>query len=487
MAWWSLAPVATGLGYALAAALAFVLAAERLVTASARDHRTWLRAAPALVVGGALCARIPFAYAPWSLWLAACVLAPTATLLLGRFGWRALRWPAAAAFGVVLVLGLGILVENREAFEVLNATLYPGQRRETAASLDTARLFGAPFLGVVGRGKDLTGINESELSSSWLVLLVPCAITALVATQRSARLLRAAWWGLAAVTAVLVVWVSVDLPAAIGERIPVIDLSPASRIAQIVGIPATLLFGLTLGRLADEPPAVRRRAAIASAVGCTIVLAMAGSTMREMYIPALSVTRVLVLTLAFALAVGLAVHEAPRAWAALPLVGLALATTAYVNPIQRGFADLTNGEAARTITARHATDPDGRWASDAMTVDAVLLANAVPSLSGQQWVGPVRDAWLRLDPTAAAEEQWNRGSSYILVSWSTDDGPPVITNPSPDVISVALSPCDPVLDTFDVRWVIASGELPASCLVPSGSFSLGAEPRFVYQRLTTGK
>ncbi|HRD99913.1 MAG TPA: FGGY family carbohydrate kinase, partial [Ilumatobacteraceae bacterium] len=485
VAWWSLNPIGTGLAYGVAAALAFVVAAEHLARLSggppAQRQRTIWRVGALIAVGGVLCARVPFAYAPWSIWLAASVLAPAAVVIVQQLGWRALRWPAVAAVAWVAMLGLGVLVENRTGLSTLNATAYPARRRETAESLDTARLFGAPFLGVLGRGHGVVNTNESELSSAWLILVVPCLLSALVVPGNVLRRARAVWWALAAVTAALLAWVTIDLPAPIGTRLPVIDLSPAYRIAQIVGIPATVLFVLTVVRMRGEAAAVRRRVAVGSVIVSAVVLAMAGSTMREFYVPGLSPTRVLVVTIVVALAIGVAIEFAPRAWSSAPLVVLAIATTAHVNPLQVGTEPLTGGEAHAVITAMQAT-ADGRWASDTQAVDAVLMANAVPSLSGQQWVGPRPEAWRVLDPSGAAEERWNRGSAYIVLRWAVDDLAPRIANPAPDVIDVTLSPCDPALDVFGVRWVVASGPLDAPCLTPAATFTLGAHEQFVYAR-----
>ena len=75
---------------------------------------------------------------------------------------------------------------------------------------------------------------------------------------------------------------------------------------------------------------------------------------------------------------------------------------------------------------------------------------------------------------------WNRGGSYIWFSWS---GRKQLewTNPSPDVIHVAGSPCVVAARLPRLTTVVAKRELDLDCLQPRGDASTGAgRQRWVY-------
>jgi hypothetical protein len=181
-----------------------------------------------------------------------------------------------------------------------------------------------------------------------------------------------------------------------------------------------------------------------------------------------------------ALAVGFAIAFANRSWAMVPLLICAACVTGRVMPLQVGFSDLRDGKAAAAVN-QVAAAAEGRWATDDIFVDALLMANAVPSLSGQQTAGPNVAAWQRLAPGQQA--MWNRGASYVVFHWQEDRDRPTLALPSPDMIDVSIDPCSDVLDRFDVRTIVSSGTLDkSSCLNLRSVIEFGGAPHYVYRR-----
>ena len=74
----------------------------------------------------------------------------------------------------------------------------------------------------------------------------------------------------------------------------------------------------------------------------------------------------------------------------------AAAVVILANPVMVGFGQLVDGEAAAFIRLESEEAAFTRWATDNASSDALLMANAIPSLSGQQWVGS-EDGWIVLD------------------------------------------------------------------------------------------
>jgi hypothetical protein len=222
--------------------------------------------------------------------------------------------------------------------------------------------------------------------------------------------------------------------------------------------------------------------ALASGAATLVVLTMAGSDLRTTYLPELSIDRVLLVAVAFAFGTALVTYLPHRWWSAAPLLALAFSATWFVNPIQVGSADLTSGEAASTIARVRVAAPDARWATDTIFLDGLMMANAVPTLSGQQWAGPNATNWRLLDPSSAAQSAWNRGSVYIHFSWNPDAAEAQISNSSPDVIDVEIDPCAPALDALGLVYVVSTAELDTYCLTMRATFELGAALNYVYER-----
>jgi hypothetical protein len=110
------------------------------------------------------------------------------------------------------------------------------------------------------------------------------------------------------------------------------------------------------------------------------------------------------------------------------------------------------------------------------------MANAIPSLSGQQWTGPARESWMVLDPEERYVQAWNRGTSYIAVLPIVGLAEPIIETPQPDIIVIRIDPCDAALDTFQVTHMITSTPMDSPCLSLIGEFEFSRTTRFTYQR-----
>ena len=101
---------------------------------------------------------------------------------------------------------------------------------------------------------------------------------------------------------------------------------------------------------------------------------------------------------------------------------------------------LVSSPLAKEIREIRKSDSGGVWASDPFWGDALVMAQGVHMLSGQQPLGPNREAWDLLDPTHQFEDKWNRGQSYVHFTWDINRLDILISNPNPDIMNCRSRP-----------------------------------------------
>lgn len=479
--WWSFMPTRI-LGFASAGSYLLILARDRLAAGPGRSR--WLGLALAALAGGAL-ARLATYYVPWSLVVGVPLAAATVAWLLWP---REHRRPGLVAVGVGAVVGAVLLAgmwwDNLDALRAELATLYPGSRRASGQPEEPFLLLGAPGLFEAQNGPAPVLYNTSEITSAFTVcaawaLMLVLGLRSPVATPQE-RAGRAARWVLGGALLVWTAWTTLPW-GELGQRIPVLNLVMPIRATQTMGYLAALLVVLQLSRL--RPGGQAARAAVA-AVACT-GLTLLGTRDLQHALLSLSTAAVVGVSALTGLLV-YAVTRWPRS--PVPVIAVALAAAAgvaRVNPIVFGLGDL---RASQTATALRGYAADGTaagrpvlFAADDSYLSAVLVANGVPSLTGYQVTGPVRQQWAKLDPTGQFEPVWNRGASYLRIGFDGPAGSPAaMTNPSGDVISVIVDPCTLGRD-FGVTHLLVSRRPAATCLREAATLRWNGQPVYVLE------
>ena len=386
--------------------------------------------------------------------------------------------------GVSACVGLlafgAFVLEHRTGFDVLANTVYPGTRRFTGARMNLASLFAAPHLWVLQDTPRLTATNQSEISSGYLVLaLASLAVVPAVDWRRLGEL-RVVTFASGAVLAALASWCTIDWPQKADRLFPISLVSPG-RLVQVIGISATLTFGLLMAAWIRAPLGRRQTVAVTAALLAFFVTAAGGSAFRDEFLASYGTVWIALVSLLTSVAIGVSIGAAGRRWALIPLAALALPVVGLVNPVQLGFADLRSGKAAAEVKlTSKGLQPGMRWATDDLHLDALLMANAAPALSGQQWVGPDTKSWRILDPESAYRAQWNRGASYVVFAWGGPGTAARLDLPSPDLIRVTADPCNPALSRLHVGLLLSTHPLEGRCLVQAARFSFGGQVRWTY-------
>jgi hypothetical protein len=477
--WWSWTPVGV-LSWALLAAVASSWA---IGEGRARGLPSW-RGCILLVVAGLSLTRLALSYQPWAVPLGASVLLPTTAMLL-RPAYR--RWRMVGLIVLPAVVGvatLGLfLAEHGGAASTIAGTAYPGARRFVGALSDPAVILGAPHLWVLQRTPELLATNLSEISSGFTVL--GCLALLLVPNVRWRQIpseLRVATATSCIALASLASWCLVAWPNRADVLFPMNLVSP-DRLAQVLGLAATLTFGLVFVAWRDTGDRSRLSMALVVAVGAFFLTAIGGSSFRATHLPSYRTVLLIFVSMIVAAALAAAILWARSWWSLLPLAVLACCVTATVNPWQQGFGDLRSGRSAQVVRAVERNLPaSDRWASDDLFTDALLMANAVPSVSGQQWVGPNEAMWRRLDPDQGDRTTWNRAATYVTFRWGAPGSATTIALPGTDVVAVTTDPCGPDAAALRIRIVISIAPLARSCLSTAGTIELGGQVRHLYRR-----
>lgn len=469
-AWWSLMPVAL---------IAYTLGGCVLMIAAFQRFQKGQRLAPVAmaVLGGILIAGLPSFYAPWSLLLGLPVLiGSTLWILLRGGGWAPRLKAILITGGTAVVFGLGTLFENREGLQALFNTVYPGSRRVESDPQPLGRLLGAPALGPLQYSEPV-GINASELSSSFTVFFVWILVILLAGQWRLTFRDNIVEWTFGTWSALWIVWITLDL-GPMSQKFPLLNLVTPPRAGQVVGVLAVILLGLLLSRW--TPPAAWRVPLLAGAA-CGLATGYAASLLKASDLPELSTGLILLVSAAVAVAVAAVTKYPQRLWPLALCLVLAALPVARANPVLAGLGDLRASDTARAVAAQApAARAEGKlWAADTPSLNTLLLANGMPSLSGLQRSGPDVAAWQKLDPESAYADKWNRGGGYIFFGWTPGQPTSYITNDF-DAVGVSIDPC-----TLKSAWpnldrIVSSQPLEAPCLTLDSELQWRGKPAYVY-------
>lgn len=476
VAWWSILPVNV-MGYTLAGCVALLAAVERLA------GRKWVTGVLLGLVSAVLLAGMPAGYVVWAILLGPPLLVVSVLRILFRRDIPlAIRWGSLGAIGAAtLALAIGVLWDLRDGITALASTLYPGDRRAPSQPVVFEMLFGAPASAATSRGPLDPGdaaSNASELSTSWTVaFIVLAALLVVVGWTRIRREWREwlpvgfllAWGG------AWLAWCTVSFGDA-SDRLPLFNVIPSMRAAQVVGILGVLAACMILSR---AKPRVTAASVTAAAVGA--ITLYAASRLQDTLLPDMGTVLVWAAATGAAAAVFIAMRWPTRVWAVASVAVLAALPALTVNPLTVGLAAYRDSEPASFFAENAAAVREAGevWASDFRAMDVMMLANGLPSLTGPQPSGPDVDAWERLDADSVWEQSWNRGGSRINIVWEDEPG---LTVDSPDynVITIRANPCDLHERLPELTHIMSRNVLDQACLQPERTLQWKDTPVHVY-------
>lgn len=445
---------------------------------------------PFVAIGGVALSRLPFIYQPWSLptflIFAALVLDGSRNKSLKRD----LKFGSLMGLVTIAIAGSWYFL-NRSAYGVLAATVYPGARRSEGGNLPIS-LFSGPidyFLSTKS-ANNVVGTNRSETSLGWLVffvvsLMVLFASALLKRDQQKNVGEREARWTISLVVAlVLLLWSLFNWPDFL-LHYNVFRLIPSFRMIQItslvLALPASIIMFSRINTLTVK--ARNLTAGVASAV--VFILTLWSALSLRLNYPDLSVEYCWIVSAIFAVIVFIFLRFSDSFLALGAVLVFAFLSVVNVNPLVVGQGDLIKSDSARTLNSivRESSNPQGRVAADDMFLDALVSANGLYQLSGQQITGPNEEAYRAIDPQLKLKDSWNRGASTLTFLWDESLGDEIGVNiiGGGDLFQIVSSPCNKGLVELGLGWIISTRPLNATCLQERASFYWTDAQRWLYQ------
>lgn len=388
-------------------------------------------------------------------------------------------------FNFLVGSGIGILpllfylIQNSALIISGRETLYPGQRR-VISGLDYFWnwAFSAPHQWILLKPETILKSNQSELSLGFLFYIIPVLYFFISGLSKNIKNSESNWTIVGFL--IVVLWSIFRMP-----KISFNPLSyvPAERALTITTVMAPLIFLIYINDLESKKILIKASQFNKSTIAIVTFLLT--------YLSANSILDSVSNYNNFYAAISAAISsyivaqliDIKKMEKGLFLSGLlAFFISGAVNPINQGIDSYKNNTLIKSIMS---VESGGKWASDDLYVDAILAANNVESISGQQSTAPDKLKWRILDPTESQIKKWNNGASYIRLAWDNDATNLKISNPGPDQIEIRLNPCDQSLERLGLKYIISRVELNSNCLVQLKNFpnSYLNLPIFAYETL----
>lgn len=467
-AWWSfwISPI---IGFTSLACYMFIKGSKFLAVQNKL-------AFPAFIVVAFSVFKLLTCYQPWVIVIASITLLPAFVYSINVSGFRN-SFRSLGYSGLILsVLTGAFLFYNKSGIQAILGTSYPGKRRASGDHVPELFTWGAPHLQLLSLKPDLNGTNYSELSSS-LSALIFAALTLyfiLLWHKKQLRMQTTAFLTLG----FWLTWVTLPWPTW-SSKIPLISLVPPHRAAGILGILAAFSFAYVSQKSTSTDRRLIRSnlflAVIAALISFSVTL-ISGRQMQEV-MPRLGNIRITIACISIAVIAFLLVLEKTRTVGVIGIALFSVVLTISVNPIQRNLDGLATGDVSLKLNELAAKG--GLWASDDPIIDALLMANAIPALSGLQLTGPNIENWNMLDPNSNYKDAWNRGVSSVTFDWQQEESV-VINAPNSDVITVGTNPC--VLSkTFpELTFIASKNILLFPCLSKVSQFYQKGKIKHIY-------
>jgi hypothetical protein len=468
--WWSLwiSPI---IGYSALAAVMYLVVMKY-------ESRNLLRIVPSVFLSAFCVFKLLTSYQPWVIVIAPMILVPAVVFAINSLGVKKSLLRLSAIFVTFVVLAGSFLISNSSALTTIQNTLYPGQRRSVGERISASLTWGAPHLQILNTSPEILGSNASELSSSFSVLAIAGLVIAL--NRRRFAKFSALDVSAALIVIIWLAWISIQMPNFVGS-LPIFSLVTPNRAASVFGMIAILFFAyVSIPKPGSTPASNSINSLAIAALGGFLasLLTFIGGRELSQVVPRLGNIRIAIATILIFVVVFCLLVERLRISGLVLLAAFSVLMTVTVNPLQRSTNGIIDGVVVEKLV--ELSVPGSTWASDSGSVDALFMANAMNSISGQQLIGPSPDAWQILDPSGASEMAWNRGTSYISFTWS-DLVEPEITSPSADVIQVSVSPCVLAEKFNSLEHVVSTKSLGHSCLSKMYEFNQNGTRMNVYE------
>jgi hypothetical protein len=436
------------------------------------------------ILGSWVASGVAMDYQPWSI-IGSLFFLPLVLFFVFQQKSKILPLIGAGLFGLAPLVYF--LFGKIDIFQVMSETLYPGQRRVSSGLINALNWsLVAPQQWSLLNPDGINYSNQSEISMGFFLFVFPALYFAYSSNlmRRSFGIREVVLGGYLIVTS----WAFIQFP-----ELPFNPLSLVSpeRTLTMVTTLAPLVFGLLYANWRNEQqtnsvdvdsgkrPVIDYWANAALAV-LVVALTFSAAMTMEGVVLNFSTRLAVVVSIVCGIFVYLIIHPRFTTLGVWGFVLIAVFVGGAVNPVAQGTAPLTDNSLSQTLNS---IKGEGSWAADGIHLDAMLIANGKPSISGQQLTGPDRSKWTLIDPQLVNEGIWNAGASFVVFAWDSSLESPELTRPFGDTILVRINPCSESLNQLDLRFIVSRSELAAPCILANAAETvqwLGG-PVYIYE------
>jgi len=456
--------------------------------------RPWLRAFCSIGAAAAVAAFLATLYVPWQIGTLLVVVPTAVGAISPGLLAKASRRETVRALSIVLTISVGIggalfllfAYSHRATFEVIAATIYPGEQpAQRGGTVALTTFWGSAFDYFASR-KTVAVVNNTNQSenSTALVLLLPVAIATFglaAAGRLRGRGALLPLLGCLAGSSIVLSWMLLPIPAAVGRFAFLTRVAP-NRLFLPLGLASALSLALLVNFLLEReirlPPVT---VTVASLMFAAVQLWAAGNYVVDGVGISVRLATVFVGIVAVGVMLVLGGHHA---FGLLLLAVFSLWQSSHINPIQRNLAPLVDSPLRAAVDrAKERFPADVGWVAFSTDnfVRGTLTAAGVNNLSSIS-VFPDTEQWEVLDPDNKFQAVWNRYAHVQFVAGAPGD-PVSITLNATDSLTVTIDPCAEELKKLKVRIFVGQAENPPACSRPFASVDHGAGRLTLYERV----
>ena len=367
-----------------------------------------------------------------------------------------------ATFFVALV-GWLTFKDASTAIDLVNGTVYPGQRLSVGGDFDPMRLIISlfEFWRISGDSFPVGLVNASEAShfvSIWPFVLI-------LAVVLDKKILREQLvMAVSTYCLILSIYLVYGFSPGIAEMTG-FSLSPGPRAFVGLGVGGIILCILVAQYFWQKQLSHGPKVVITTFIlmvflmfGLGVVVSLSGD---PFYTPVRLGASAICLSM---LVCAILFHQ--RGITGLTVLAISLPGL-IVNPVAAGLSPLTGKDLFIEAEWLQSTTDSPRWAVFGHAlVSQAFVANGFSTFAGQQYI-PTPAVMAILDPDSSAEQIWNRYARIELVAGDADRASFKLIYP--DHYQIKISPCSTAMDALGVTHIASSTPLKSTCLVSTNA------------------
>ena len=359
----------------------------------------------------------------------------------------------AVSVGLILAF---YYVSNRNAFQALAGTVYPGIRESHGGDM-------MPFKALAGfynmqlqentrKIPPILNHNQSEAASFFFFsfFLLPFFLYHIISSIIHKEPLDLPLVLVIMILSVLLVWGVIGLPGRLA-RMLLLNHIDSYRMLFMFGVANHLLMLYYLYRVKIVSTRAYKIAAVLYSLGVTIIIYVIGRDLQTIEPNYIGSIKILLISLAAGLMMFLLLYQKGRLFFGF-FLAFTLISTYYVNPLYRGLSPLLGNHISKTLQGLQQEDPQAAWVVYGdFQFGNYLAANGARVLNGTYYY-PNLEFWSSFDPKHRYEKIYNRYAHILVLP--EENSKIKFKLRQNDLVQMNISPCSTILDDLGIKYYL---------------------------------